>query len=77
MMENKPRHEIRNHYILHNLGLSKISPYISHLMKAYDAPFPSPKYKMACRAMPSHVPIIPDKSLDAQKNAREFFLSSF
>ena len=76
MMENKPRHEIRNHYILHNLGLSKISPYISDLMKAYDAPFPSPKYKMACRAMPSHVPIIPDKSLDAQKNAREFFLSS-
>ncbi len=76
MMENKPRHEIRNHYILHNLGLSKISPYISHLMKAYDAPFPSPKYKMACRAMPSHVPIIPDKSLNAQKNAREFFLSS-
>ena len=76
MMENKPRHEIRNHYILHNLGLSKISPYISDLMKAYDAPFPSPKYKMACRAMPSHVPIIPDKSLDAQKNAREFFLNS-
>ena len=76
MMENKPRHEIRNHYILHNLGLSKISPYISDLMKAYDAPFPSPKYKMACRAMPSHVPIIPDKSLDAQKKAREFFLSS-
>ena len=76
MMENKPRHEIRNHYILHNLGLSKISPYISDLMKAYDAPFPSPKYKMACRAMPSHVPIIPDKSLNAQKNAREFFLSS-
>ena len=76
MMENKPRHEIRNHYILHNLGLSKISPYVSDLMKAYDAPFPSPKYKMACRAMPSHVPIIPDKSLDAQKNARKFFLSS-
>ena len=42
-------------------------------LPAYEAPFPSPKYKMACRAMPSHVPIIPDKSLDAQKKAREFF----
>jgi len=73
MMERKPRKEIRNHYILHELGLSKISPYMSDLMKAYEAPFPSPKYKMACRAMPSHVPIIPDKSLEAQKKAREFF----
>ena len=55
------------------LGLSKISPYMSDLMKAYEAPYPSPKYKMGCRAMPSHVPIIPDQSLDAQKKAREFF----
>jgi len=42
-------------------------------MKAYEAPYPSPEYKMGCRAMPSHVPIIPDQSLNAQKNAREFF----
>jgi len=73
MMEGKPRNEIRNHYIFHKLGLSKISPYMSTLMKAYEAPYPSPKYKMGCRAMPSHVPIIPDQSLDAQKKAREFF----
>ena len=73
MMEGKPRNEIRNHYIFHKLGLSKISPYMSDLMKAYEAPYPSPKYKMGCRAMPSHVPIIPDQSLDAQKKAREFF----
>ena len=46
---------------------------MSDLMRAYEAPFPSPKYKMGCRAMPSHVPIIPDKSLDAQKKAREFY----
>jgi len=72
-MEGKPRNEIRNHYIFHKLGLSKISPYMSDLMKAYEAPYPSPKYKMGCRAMPSHVPIIPDQSLDAQKKAREFF----
>ena len=73
MMEGKPRNEIKNHYIFHKLGLSKISPYMSDLMKAYEAPYPSPKYKMGCRAMPSHVPIIPDQSLDAQKKAREFF----
>ena len=42
-------------------------------MKAFEAPFPSPEYKMGCRAMPSHVPIIPDQSLKAQKLAREFF----
>jgi haloalkane dehalogenase len=46
---------------------------MSDLMRAYEAPFPSPKYKMACRAMPSHVPLIPDQSLDAQKRARDFF----
>ena len=46
---------------------------MSNLMKVYEAPFPSAKYKMGCRAMPSHVPIIPDRSLDAQKKAREFF----
>ena len=73
MMEVRSRKEIRNHYIFHKLGLSKISPYMSDLMKAYEAPYLSPKYKMGCRAMPSHVPIIPDQSLDAQKKAREFF----
>jgi haloalkane dehalogenase len=73
MMEKRFKNHVRNHYILHSLGLSKLSPYISDLMKAYEAPYPSPKYKMGCRAMPSHVPIIPDQSLNAQKNAREFF----
>ena len=73
MMEKRSKNHIRNHYILHSIGLSKLSPYISDLMKAYEAPYPSPKYKMGCRAMPSHVPIIPDQSLNAQKNAREFF----
>ena len=74
MMEGKPRNEIRNHYIFHKLGLSKISPYMSNLMKAYEAPYPSPKYKMGCRAMPSHVPIIPDQSLDAQKKPENFLI---
>ena len=73
MMEKRSKNHVRNHYILHSLGLSKLSPYISDLMKVYEAPYPSPKYKMGCRAMPSHVPIIPDQSLNAQKKAREFF----
>ena len=73
MMEKRSKNHVRNHYILHSIGLSKLSPYMSDLMKAYEAPYPSPKYKMGCRAMPSHVPIIPDQSLNAQKNAREFF----
>ena len=49
---------------------------MSDLMKSYEAPFPSSKYKMGCRAMPSHVPIIPDESLEAIKKSREFFAST-
>ena len=58
------------------LGLDKIAPFRSDLMKAYEAPFPNPSYKMGPRAMPSQVPIIPDKSLEAQRVAREFFKTS-
>ena len=72
-MEKRNRKEISRHYIFHSLGLSKLSPYISDLMYAFDAPFPSPAYKKGPRAMPSHVPIIKDQSLEAQKKAREFF----
>ena len=61
------------HILLQKIGLEKNSPFYTDLMKAYDAPFPTPAYKMGCRAMPSHVPIIPDQSLEAQKKAREFF----
>ena len=64
------------HLFLQRLGLEKISPFYTNLMKAYEAPFPNPSYKMATRAMPSHVPMIPDQSLDAQKKAREFFKTS-
>jgi haloalkane dehalogenase len=45
-------------------------------MKAYEAPFPNASYKMGPRAMPSQVPTIPDQSLDAQREAREFFKTS-
>ena len=64
------------HYLLQRLGLEKISPFYNDLMKAYEAPFPDATYKMGPRAMPSQVPTIPDQSLDAQKEAREFFKTS-
>jgi len=64
------------HYLLQRLGLEKISPFYNDLMKAYEAPFPDASYKMGPRAMPSQVPTIPDQSLDAQKEAREFFKTS-
>ena len=64
------------HILLHKIGLEKISPFYTDLMKAYEAPFPDPSYKMGPRAMPSQVPMIPDQSLDAQRKAREFFKTS-
>ncbi len=56
-----------------NLGISNYFPFKSQLAKAYDAPFPNDKYKMGPRAMPSHVPTIPDESLEAQRIARDVF----
>ena len=73
MMEKSSKIGTSINYIMHVLGIAKISPYFSDLMQAYEAPFPNHTYKMGCRAMPSHVPIIPDISLEAQKKAREFF----
>jgi haloalkane dehalogenase len=64
------------HILLQKIGLEKISPFYTDLMKAYEAPFPNPSYKMGPRAMPSQVPMIPDQSLDAQRKAREFFKTS-
>ena len=56
----------------HKLGVR--SPFRTALAKAYDAPFPDPSYKMGPRAMPSHVPTLPnDPSLEAQRQAWEFF----
>ena len=64
------------YYFFQRMGLSKIAPFKTDLIKAYEAPFPYPSYKMGPRAMPSQVPIIPDKSLEAQRVAREFFKTS-
>lgn len=76
MMEKRSRFAAMGQYLFFKLGLDNISPFRTNLAKAYEAPFPSAAYKMGPRAMPSHVPIIPDQSLEAQKKARDFFSTS-
>ena len=75
-MERSSKFAALVHYALQRLGLETISPFYTDLMKAYEAPFPNATYKMGPRAMPSHVPTIPDESLEAQRKAREFFKTS-
>jgi haloalkane dehalogenase len=75
-MDKKSRPIVATHYFFQRIGLEKISPFSTDVSRAYEAPFPDPSYKMGPRAMPSHVPMIPDQSLDAQKKAREFFKTS-
>jgi len=59
-------------FMLHAAGIH--SPMPSSLAKAYDAPFPSARFKMGPRAMPSQVPTLPTSpSLTAQRKAWEFF----
>ena len=76
LMEKRSKLAAIGHYLFFKLGLESISPFSTNLVKAYEAPFPNPSYKMGPRAMPSHVPIIPDQSLEAQKKARDFFATS-
>ena len=76
MMEKRSRFAAMGQYLFFKLGLDNISPFRTNLAKAYEAPFPNAAYKMGPRAMPSHVPIIPDQSLEAQKKARDFFSTS-
>lgn len=60
-------------YGLHRLGLAPLRPF-TPTGKAYEAPFPTPAYKMAPRAMPSQVPTLPtDPSLESQRKAWEFY----
>ena len=73
MMESRSKLGIALELFTGYIGLRKISPFRTKLTKAFEAPFPTPAYKMATRAMPSQVPTIPDQSLQAQKKAWEFF----
>lgn len=59
-------------YLLYKLGSTNPQP--TPLAHAYEAPFPTPEYKMGPRAMPRQVPTLPTSpSLEAQRNAWAFF----
>ena len=73
MMEKNSTFKILISYLFLRLGLRKLLPLNSIIDHAYEAPFPDPSFKIGPRAMPSHVPIIPDESLDAVRVARNFF----
>lgn len=73
MMERRNKLSIMLELFTGYIGLRNISPFRTQLTKAYEAPFPTPAYKMGPRAMPSQVPTIPDQSLEAQKKAWAFF----
>ncbi len=73
MMEKNSRIKFLIYFIFLRTGLRKLFPLKTNLDIAYEAPFPNPSYKMGPRAMPSHVPMIPDQSLEAQRKAREFY----
>ncbi len=75
-MEDRSKLSIAIQYFFQRLGLERFSPCSSELTKAYEAPFPNAKFKMGVRAMPSHVPMLPDASLEAQKKAIAFFKQS-
>ena len=68
---NKPIRALE--LLMENIGLGSLSPFRSSVSNAYEAPFPSPAFKMGVRAMPSQVPSIPDQSLQAQEKAWTFF----
>ena len=73
MMEKRSKLSMLIHHTFISLDIERFYPFASDLIKAYEAPFPDPSYKMGPRAMPSHVPSIPDQSLEEQRKAREFF----
>lgn len=59
--------------LLNRFGLAPLRG-TSAVGRAYDAPFPDPRYKMGPRAMPSQVPTLPDDpSLEAQAKAWAFY----
>ena len=72
-VESLPRWRQLLAVLRHRFGLGALRVN-TPLGQAYEAPFPSPAYKMGVRAMPSQVPTLPDDpSLDAQANAWRFF----
>ena len=72
-MERRNKLSVALELLMGAIGLRRISPFRTSLSTIYEAPFPSPDYKMAVRAMPTQVPSLPDQSLAAQKKAWAFF----
>jgi haloalkane dehalogenase len=72
-MEKRNKLVVALELLMENIGLGSLSPFRSSVSNAYEAPFPSPAFKMGVRAMPSQVPSIPDQSLQAQEKAWAFF----
>jgi len=73
MMESRSTLGIALELFTGYIGLRNLSPFRTKLTKVFEAPFPTPAYKMATRAKPSQVPTIPDQSLQAQKKAWDFY----
>lgn len=74
MLEPKSALRTALEFLCLKLGIHQISPLQSRIAKAYEAPFPSPAFKMGIRAMPSQVPTLStDPSLEAQRKAWEFY----
>lgn len=68
-----PRWRLALPMMWHRLGLGPLRIGTA-LGRAYEAPFPTPAYKMGVRAMPSQVPTLPDDpSLEAQRQAWDFY----
>jgi len=58
--------------LMHRLGLGELGK--SAIARAYDAPYPDPRFKMGPRAMPMRVPTLPtDPAFEAQRKAWDVF----
>ncbi|MEC7938873.1 MAG: haloalkane dehalogenase [Pseudomonadota bacterium] len=73
MMEKRNMLSLLLNLLMIKLGFGSSRLFASDLSHAYEAPYPNARFKMAVRAMPSQVPMIPDQSLEAQLKAWEFF----
>lgn len=73
MLTPPPWWKVAPRLLLHHYLGTSLRPQTA-LGRAYEAPFPSPEYKMGPRAMPSQVPTLPtDPSVAAQASAWAFY----
>ena len=73
MIERPAGWRVAPRVVFHHFFGTSLPP-LTALGRAYEAPFPSPAFKMGPRAMPRQVPTLPtDPSLEAQAAAWDFF----